>query len=264
MSSKSRYALKHEQLLRDLKTIIDGLLSTQVANVWSIYGGLNRLHSLLEKIFKHGCKNSDDVNGSYFEFIHGLEWLQPDTSNCYFSIDCEYQPHIPTHLRNNKASIWLYRSLENLSLSTKLGWLLSDKNHLSAWYYPHAFLCSVEYTEATLICLKALERNQPSLMSEINPRLFLFQPNATDIHKIHRRCSSFPERFLNKAVDENKIKKKMINKSNNNRVLGKLKPWSSSPNLFVERMEIVKEVIQSKTVPNTPVHIKKNSYRKYS
>lgn len=52
---------KYQQLLRDLKNTSEGLLVTQVANVWSIYGGLNRLHNTLEKIFKHGCKGSQEV-----------------------------------------------------------------------------------------------------------------------------------------------------------------------------------------------------------
>lgn len=267
---KSLYTLKHEQLLRDLKNTIDGLLSTQVSNVWSIYGGLNRLHSLMDKIFKHGCKITDEANGSYYNFVEGLEWLQPHTSTCFFSIDCEYQSYMPTHLKNHRGGIWLYKNLENLSLSTKLGWLLSDKGHLSACYYSHAFLCSEEYSEAVLICLKALERNQPSLMAEINPCLFLLQPNARDFHKIHRRCSSFPDNYLGKMECKSirRIKKlderhsicditDQTKKSKN--ILFKLKPWSSTPNLFLDKMDIVKEIVQSKTVPNTPMHSKKIS-----
>ncbi|KAK9872229.1 hypothetical protein WA026_017032 [Henosepilachna vigintioctopunctata] len=266
---KSQYILKHEQLLRDLKTIIDGLLSRQVANIWSIYGGLSRLHAAVEKIFKHGYKSDGNVNGSYYYFVQGLEWLQPKTSNNYFSIDCEYQPNIPVHLKGDKASIWLYRNLENLTLSTKLGWLLSDRNHLNGCYYSHAFLRSEKYAEATLICLKALERKQPSLMSEINPRLFLLQPNAEDIHKMHRRCSSLPDRYLNKIIYENKTKRSKIlerhsegdlsNELLNPRkeVVGKFKPWSSTPNLYVEKLEVIKEIIQSKTEPSTPIYSKK-------
>nr|CAI5864812.1 unnamed protein product [Callosobruchus analis] len=50
------YSSKYRQLLCDLKNTVEGLLVTQVANVWTIYGGLNRLHSIMVKIFKHGCK----------------------------------------------------------------------------------------------------------------------------------------------------------------------------------------------------------------
>lgn len=57
----SQYSIKYQQLLRDLKSTVEGLLVTQVANVWSIYGGLNRLHSTVEKIFTHGCKGTQEV-----------------------------------------------------------------------------------------------------------------------------------------------------------------------------------------------------------
>ena len=46
----------HEHLLQQLKTTVEGLLASQVSNVWHVYGGLNRLHSVLEHIFKHGCR----------------------------------------------------------------------------------------------------------------------------------------------------------------------------------------------------------------
>lgn len=58
MSDSCQYSTKYQQLLRDLKSTVEGLLFSQVANVWSIYGGLNRLHVDIEKIFKHGCKAS--------------------------------------------------------------------------------------------------------------------------------------------------------------------------------------------------------------
>ncbi|CAH1987757.1 unnamed protein product [Acanthoscelides obtectus] len=54
------HSSKYRQLLCDLKNTIEGLLVTQVANVWTIYGGLNRLHNIMSKIFKHGCKTSEN------------------------------------------------------------------------------------------------------------------------------------------------------------------------------------------------------------
>lgn len=57
----SQYSLKYQELLRELKNTVEGLLAPQVANVWSIYGGLNRLHNCMEKIFKHGCIYSQTV-----------------------------------------------------------------------------------------------------------------------------------------------------------------------------------------------------------
>jgi len=62
-------------------------------------------------------------------------------------------------------------SLENHSLSEKLGLLLSDKDHLYKCYNPEAFLRQKEYSDAALLCLRAVELNQPSLLLEINPKL---------------------------------------------------------------------------------------------
>lgn len=66
MHNESQYSTKCQQLLRELKNTVEGLLVSQVANVWSIFGGLNRLHSSVEKIFKHACVEcTKDVSMSH-------------------------------------------------------------------------------------------------------------------------------------------------------------------------------------------------------
>lgn len=62
-------------------------------------------------------------------------------------------------------------SLESHSLSHKLSWLLSDKEHLLSCLEPWAFLCQENLAEATLLYLRAIERNQPVLFAEIDPCL---------------------------------------------------------------------------------------------
>jgi hypothetical protein len=56
----SREEFQHQEeyqpLLQSLKGTVEGLLISQVSNVWNIYGGLNRLHNAMEMIFKHGCR----------------------------------------------------------------------------------------------------------------------------------------------------------------------------------------------------------------
>lgn len=44
------------QLLQNLRSTVEGLLIDGIANVWNVYGGLNRLHNAMEQIFKHGCR----------------------------------------------------------------------------------------------------------------------------------------------------------------------------------------------------------------
>lgn len=60
---------EHQQLLRDLKGIVESLLISSVDNVWNVYGGLNRLHTAVENIFKHQCKIlKSDVSMSHIAF----------------------------------------------------------------------------------------------------------------------------------------------------------------------------------------------------
>lgn len=195
--------------------------------------------------------------------------MQPENSKSYLSIDCEYHPHIPTNLKDNKPSIWLYRSLENHSLSQKLSWLFSDQTHLKNCYQVYGFLRQEKYAEATLICLRAIERNQPSLMSEIDPCLFLMR--SQEFQKVHRRSSSFPDSQFKQIYEENSIKRRKtiqnicdeigVEKFKEKKVniQGKLKPWSSMPSLIKPSVNSVKNKVcsQSKTTPTTPVHNKK-------
>jgi len=46
-------------LLQSLRSTVEGLLIDGVSNVWDVYGGLNRLHNVMEQIFKHGCRIFD-------------------------------------------------------------------------------------------------------------------------------------------------------------------------------------------------------------
>lgn len=203
-------------------------------------------------------------------FIQGLCWLQPDISNSILSIDNEYRPHLPTHIKTDKVSFWLYRNVEDHRLSQKLSWLLSDKEHLLNCYNNNAFMCQEKYTEATLICLRALERSEPSLISDIDPCLFLYFNKSGGNPKVHRRCSSFPgsSNFSRNTVPARKLSCKQLsvtevnNKnvevvSNNKVIYGKLKPWRSLPNLRLENVKLRRRsatvVKHSSTVPSSPL-----------
>lgn len=172
-------------------------------------------------------------------------------------------------MKNDKASIWLYRSLECHCLSQQLSWLLSDKNHLNSCYQPHAFLRQTKYTEAMLICLRSVERNQASLLSEINPSLFLSKVSAKEFHKIHRRCSSFPDSHLKHLVLNESVRSKTLSdivsetvefncSVRKGVVYGKIKPWSSMPCLH-SKESILQTRHQCKTTPSTPTHLSKFS-----
>lgn len=56
---------EHWKLLSSLKTTVEGLLSTNNPNVWSRYGGLQRLHKDMSGILSHGLKNEQVLNSSH-------------------------------------------------------------------------------------------------------------------------------------------------------------------------------------------------------
>ncbi|OAD58627.1 Run domain Beclin-1 interacting and cystein-rich containing protein, partial [Eufriesea mexicana] len=170
------------QLLQSLRCTVEGLLVDGVSNVWDVYGGLNRLHN-----------GEPDC----WIFIQGLNWLQPSVALSPVVYETEdYLSNLPTRIISHKDMLWLYKSLESHSLSHKLSWLLSDKEHLLSCFHPWAFLCQENLVEATLLCLRAVERNQPILLTEIDPSLFLpcwMSPKTSP--KRHRRSSSYPINF---------------------------------------------------------------------
>lgn len=57
--SESTHNKEQWQLLYSLRSTVEGLLIDGMSNVWNVYGGLNRLHSVMEQIFKHGCRIFD-------------------------------------------------------------------------------------------------------------------------------------------------------------------------------------------------------------
>jgi run domain Beclin-1 interacting cysteine-rich containing protein len=71
MSREELHQEGYQQLLHSLKGTVEGLLISQVSNVWNIYGGLNRLHNAMERIFKHGCRVfNHDVRFCVIDFFY--------------------------------------------------------------------------------------------------------------------------------------------------------------------------------------------------
>lgn len=171
-------------ILDHLKSTVECLSMSAQTNTWEVCGGLDRLHSIMMNIFSHGCLtiNSNTEDGIW-NFIQGINWLHPTIASlCTFSRNiCPKNEHL------NKSSLWIYKSLENHSLSEKLGLLLSDKDHLYTFYKPEAFLCQKEYSDAALLCLRVVELNQPSLLLEINPKLFLNYSSKSE------HCTTLPK-----------------------------------------------------------------------
>lgn len=81
----------HKYLLT-LKVTVEGLLVHQVPNVWSIYGGLNRLHVAVENIFKHGCKAVNEEVQILLNIWRNFDKSQVTDVKIYFFFD--YFDHV--------------------------------------------------------------------------------------------------------------------------------------------------------------------------
>ncbi|XP_059473590.1 run domain Beclin-1-interacting and cysteine-rich domain-containing protein [Neocloeon triangulifer] len=231
------------QLLQTLKGTAEGLLAGHSTNVWSVYGGLQRLHSAVLKILQHGLRIHDPHGiPDPWAFVEALQWLQPSLASS--------PPFRPSLLktamtscadddssknesrRNEQYSEWLFKSLESHSLSAKLSWLLSDRSHLESCYEPFAYLRRPKHSEAALICLRAVEQGQPSLLNDLDPRLYLSQLSTKQFVRSHRRCSSFPDnvrpfmRLTRRSTTLPHLKLLPTTK------LTLERQWSSEPSLF--------------------------------
>lgn len=94
--------------------------------------------------------------------------MQPTLS---IDISTDDNENLPDNIKNDKSLIWIYKTLQEHLLSKKLFWLLSDKKHVADCYEENSFFRQEKYAEAAILCLKAVEQKQPSLLTEVNPSL---------------------------------------------------------------------------------------------
>uniref|UniRef100_A0A672MYP8 Uncharacterized protein n=1 Tax=Sinocyclocheilus grahami TaxID=75366 RepID=A0A672MYP8_SINGR len=70
---------EHWKLLSNLKTTVEGLLFTNNPNVWSRYGGLQRLHKDMNNILGHSLKHEQTYykQKDYWRFVWCVRYLCP-------------------------------------------------------------------------------------------------------------------------------------------------------------------------------------------
>ncbi|NWY50361.1 RUBIC protein, partial [Chionis minor] len=163
----------HWKLLGNLKTTVEGLVSTSNPNVWSKYGGLERLCRDMHSILYHGlihdkvcCKQKD-----YWQFVKDIRWLSPGSAHHlekFISLQESGQPD-PEGLGDQAiAQLWLQHSLQCHCLSAQLRPLLGNRQYIRKFYADTAFLLSDAHVTAMLQCLEAVEQNNPRLLAQID------------------------------------------------------------------------------------------------
>ncbi|CAM5173960.1 unnamed protein product [Natator depressus] len=174
---------EHWKLLGNLKTTVEGLVSSNNPNVWSKYGGLERLCRDMHSILYHGlihdkvyCRQTD-----YWQFVKDIRWLSPHSAHHvekFISLHENGQPNADGVSRRAIAELWLQHSLQFHCLSAQLKPLLENRQYIRKFYTDAAFLLSDAHVTAMLQCLEAVEQNNPRLLAQIDTSMFLRRSEA--------------------------------------------------------------------------------------
>nr|KAF6383532.1 rubicon autophagy regulator [Pipistrellus kuhlii] len=164
---------EHWQLLGNLKTTVEGLVSANSPNVWSKYGGLERLCRDMQSILYHGlihdkvcCRQTD-----YWQFVKDIRWLSPHSAlhvEKFINLHENGQSSADGVNERVIAELWLQHSLQCHCLSAQLRPLLGDRQYIRKFYTDTAFLLSDAHVTAMLQCLEAVEQNNPRLLAQID------------------------------------------------------------------------------------------------
>ncbi|XP_034531818.1 run domain Beclin-1-interacting and cysteine-rich domain-containing protein [Notolabrus celidotus] len=164
---------EHWKLLSSLKTTVEGLVSTNNPNVWSRYGGLQRLHKDMNNILSHGLKNEQVYykQRDYWPFVWCVRYISPHLAS-HVEQFSHLEPVVSTGIKSAgesfKAERWLLHSLQVHMLSAQLRPLLRHLGHTRKFYNDDAFLLSEPHVTAMFQCLEAVEQNNPKLLAQVD------------------------------------------------------------------------------------------------
>lgn len=164
---------EHWKLLSGLKTTVEGLVSTNNPNVWSRYGGLQRLHKDMNNILSHGLRNEQVYyrQKDYWPFVSCVRFICPNLA-AHVEQFIRLEPEVSSGMSNTsesyKAERWLLHSLQVHMLSAQLRPLLRHLGHMRKFYNNDAFLLSEPHVTAMFQCLEAVEQNNPKMLAQID------------------------------------------------------------------------------------------------
>ncbi|KAK7889361.1 hypothetical protein WMY93_024921 [Mugilogobius chulae] len=164
---------EHWKLLSSLKTTVEGLVSTNNPNVWSRYGGLQRLHKDMNNILSHGLRNEQVYyrQKDYWPFVSCVRFICPNLAahvEQFMRLEPEVNSGTSNTSESYKAERWLLHSLQVHKLSIQLRPLLRHLGHMRKYYNDFAFLLSEPHVTAMFQCLEAVEQNNPKLLAQID------------------------------------------------------------------------------------------------
>ncbi|KAF6734428.1 Run domain Beclin-1 interacting and cysteine-rich containing protein [Oryzias melastigma] len=161
------------KLLSSLKTTVEGLVSTNNPNVWSRYGGLQRLHKDMNNILSHELKNEQVYykRRDYWQFVWCVRYISPHLASHveqFSNLDPVLSSGMQSAGESYKAERWLLHSLQVHMLSAQLKPLLRHLGHTRKYYNDDAFLLSEPHVTAMFQCLEAVEQNNPKLLAQVD------------------------------------------------------------------------------------------------
>ncbi|KAM9384570.1 run domain Beclin-1-interacting and cysteine-rich domain-containing protein isoform 2-T2 [Pholidichthys leucotaenia] len=164
---------EHWKLLSSLKITVEGLVSTNNPNVWSRYGGLQRLHKDMNNILSHGLKNEQVYykQRDYWPFVWCVRYINPDLASHveqFRNLEPVLSSGMQSAGESHKAERWLLHSLQGHMLSAQLRPLLRHQGHTRKYYNDDAFLLSESHVTAMFQCLEAVEQNNPKLLAQVD------------------------------------------------------------------------------------------------
>ncbi|XP_028300114.1 run domain Beclin-1-interacting and cysteine-rich domain-containing protein isoform X2 [Gouania willdenowi] len=164
---------EHWKLLSSLKTTVEGLVSTNNPNVWSRYGGLQRLHKDMNNILSHRLKHEQVYykQRDYWRFVWYVRYICPHLA-LHVEQFAHLEPVVSSGVQSagesHKAERWLLHSLQVHALSAQLRPLLRHPDNTRKYYNDDAFLLSNPHVTAMFQCLEAVEQNNPKLLALVD------------------------------------------------------------------------------------------------
>nr|XP_046157677.1 run domain Beclin-1-interacting and cysteine-rich domain-containing protein-like isoform X2 [Oncorhynchus gorbuscha] len=164
---------EHWKLLSSLKTTVEGLVSTNNPNVWSRYGGLQRLHKDMNHILSHGLKHEQVYykQKDYWPFVCCVRYISPHLASHveqFSKLEPVLNKGVQSVGEGYKAERWLLHSLQVHLLSAQLKPLLKHQEHTRKYYNEDAFLLKEPHVTAMFQYLEAVEQNNPRLLALVD------------------------------------------------------------------------------------------------
>uniref|UniRef100_A0A8D2IQZ3 Rubicon autophagy regulator n=1 Tax=Varanus komodoensis TaxID=61221 RepID=A0A8D2IQZ3_VARKO len=170
---------EHWKLLGNLKTTVEGLVSINNPNVWSKYGGLERLCRDMHSILHHGL--IPDKVGFGDLWLPDCLFLKVPSAFQFIDLHEDGQQSAESASGRALAERWLQHSLQFHCLSAQLKPLLGNKEYIRKFYADSAFLLSDTHVTVMLQCLEAVEQNNPRLLAQIDASMFARKIEAASV-----------------------------------------------------------------------------------